>query len=146
MEKIKHALKNRMIAGCIVVIVIFGCLSYIYDQSRDKAEDQLNRFVVQKGLTLEMIRDDAHLRAGDTVASENRAAPADLERGGALWEAYRHYDYWLSIFKTFVLMSVVLIMMKALKSVLASIYVPKSIYNLFYQSPVENDTDKKKKN
>ena len=95
-------MKNKFVIGCVVVIVVFGSMSYVASRYQEEAKDNWTVFLSNRGIDRETIVRYAALTRNDRDVLDRKIGRADLEIKEALWGRYRYSDYWLSVLRTIV--------------------------------------------
>ena len=134
-------MNKNLIVGCMIALVIFGLLSYLFSGFQAEAKINWTQFLVQNNIDKEMISKYAWLTGKEKSILNGKLGEVGVKINDALWKKFRYYDYWLSVCKSIAAVALLIVAIKVLRFLLGKIYVSESFYRKFYLPPTEIEKD-----
>ena len=137
---------NRIRIICAIAIVLFGLLSAVFTGYQKEAKTDWYGFLESFGIEKDVQKRYGYLTREEMVSINSTLGARNAEIRDELWENYRYYDYWLSIFKTLAAAAIFIVIATYLRTLLDKIPVPDKLYRKLYLPPDIAGEDKKRKN
>jgi len=129
-----------------MAVVVFGLLSAVFTGYQKEAKTDWYGFLGSFGIEKDVQKRYGYLTHEEMVAINAALGARNVEIRDELWDNYRYYDYWLSIFKTLAAAAIFIVIVTYLRTLLDNIPVPEKIYRKFYLPPDLDGADHKRKN
>ena len=137
---------SRIRIICAIAMVVFGLLSAVFTGYQKEAKTDWYGFLESFGIEKDVQKRYGYLTHEEMVAINAALGARNVEIRDELWDNYRYYDYWLSIFKTLAAAAIFIVIVTYLRTLLDNIPVPEKIYRKFYLPPDLDGADHKRKN
>ena len=138
-------MNKKLIVGCMIALVIFGLLSYLFSGFQAEAKINWTQFLFQNNVDKEMISRYAWLTSEEKSILKGKLGEMGVKINDELWKKFRYYDYWLSVCKSIAAVALLIVSIKVLRFLLGKIYVSQSFYRKFYLPPTEIEKEGEKR-
>jgi hypothetical protein len=137
-------MRKKVVAVCIMSIVIFGFLSYRFSIHQREAEGNCLAFLYDCEVDVEKIKKlGPLLDRGVSAFVDRNVGEWNIQRRQELWDRYRHYAYWGGVCRGLVEAALVVLVILGFRALFSRIYVSKGFYHKFWRAPDSQKKDEK---
>lgn len=135
----KHTKKAVLV--CVFAMLVFGFLSRTLGGYQREAKNEIVTFLkIDCAVDGKIVGENGLITMEGIAAIKKEFGDWRDQRKKDLWDRYRYYDYWLSVCKTLLVVSLFIIIFIGLRALLSRIYISEKVYSKFRQ--VDKDGDR----
>jgi hypothetical protein len=127
---------KKVITICIILVVVFGFLSYRFSNHVREAEGDCLAFLSECDIDIEELKNLGPLLDTEVSAFvDKNVGEWNIKKKQELWDRYRHYVYWDGVCRGLVEVAFFVLVILGLRKLFSRIYVSRAFYHKFWRPP-----------